>query len=143
MYNEMLMEHYKYPVNKKKIEYPSFAFVRENFSCGDKMAIQGVVQDGVLIDVGFDAQGCVISQAAASLLTQECLGKKLDEILAISVEDIVKLIGLELGPNRLKCALLSLDALKRGIGIYLGAGESSPESGPVACSVSFGKKNKT
>ena len=133
------MEHYKYPQNKKKLENPSFVFARENFSCGDKIALQGLIIDGVLVDVGFEAQGCVISQATASLLTDRAKGKSIDELLDLSVDDVQALVGIELGPNRLKCALLSLDALKRGIALFLGNNQGDQDDGPKACSLFYNK----
>lgn len=115
LYQEELMEHFKYPHNKKKIINPSFTAGQDNPSCGDRIAIEGLIQNNKVIDLGFSGSGCVISQATASMLTQLCKNKSLDDILALTKEDIINLVGIKLGPTRLKCALLSLQVLHEGI----------------------------
>ena len=70
---------------------------------------------GKIIDVGFDGSGCVISQATTSMLTEFCKGKSIDDVLALTKTDITNLIGVELGPNRLKCALIGLQVLQEAL----------------------------
>lgn len=115
MYNEELLDHFKYPCNKKKLESPCFAFDKDNPSCGDQIAIEGIIVNNVVSDLGFNGKGCVISQATASILTAACINKSVEDVLALSADDITKLIQISLGPNRLKCALLSLEVLQKGI----------------------------
>lgn len=116
IYQEELMDHYKNPANRKKLQDPDFAAGDHNPSCGDKVYMEGKIsQNGTLADVGFSGTGCVISQATASMLTEICKGTSTDFIMALTKDDIIKLIGLQLGPNRLKCALLSLQVLQQGI----------------------------
>lgn len=111
-YQKILMEHFKHPQNKKKIEHPDFHSRQENPSCGDKVSIFGKIKNNEVIDIGFDGSGCVISMATASILTEECKGKTVDMLLELTKDDILQMIGLQLGPNRLRCALLPLEALR-------------------------------
>ncbi len=115
LYQEILLDHYKNPHNKGELERPDFEAGQENPSCGDKIIIQGTVENNVVTKLLFSGSGCVISQAAASMLTELCIGKALDEILALTKDDMVKLLGIQLGPVRLKCALLALQVVHQGI----------------------------
>ena len=115
LYQEELMDHYKFPRNKQKIKDPDFLSGDGNPTCGDKVYIEGKIKDNKITEIGFDGSGCVISQASASMLTEKVLGKSVDEVLNLTKDDIVKMLGIELGPNRLKCALLSLQVLKKGL----------------------------
>ena len=117
-YHEELLEHYKYPKNKKQITDADFSAGEHNPSCGDIIYIEGKLENNILIDVGFDGKGCVISQATASLLTDHCLGKTITEILAITESSILTLIGISLGPVRTKCAILPLQVLKKGLVLF-------------------------
>jgi len=114
-YQKVLMDHYKNPRNKKSIENPNFSSGQDNPSCGDKVSIHGKIEDGVIKEIGFDGSGCVISMATASMLTEKCKGKTVKEVLELTKDDILKMIGLELGPNRLHCALMSLEALHKAL----------------------------
>ncbi len=114
-YQEELFEHFKYPCNKKNIENPDFQAGHDNPSCGDKVTIEGKISGDKIIEVGFSGSGCVISQAATSMLTEYCKGKTVDEILALTKDDILNLVKIELGPNRLKCALLCLQVLQEAL----------------------------
>ena len=118
LYQENLVEHFKYPQNKKIIPQPDFSVADHNPSCGDRISMQGLIKDGILFDVGFDVSGCVISQAAASMLTELCLGKTIPAILALTSSDMAALVAIPLGPTRLKCAVLSLQALQQGLRDY-------------------------
>lgn len=115
LYQEELMDHYKFPRNKQKTKEPDFYADDGNPSCGDKIYIEGKIEDGKITQIGFDGSGCVVSQAAASMLTEKVLGKSIEEVLNLTKDDILKMLGIELGPNRLKCATLSLQVLKQGL----------------------------
>ena len=115
LYQEELMEHYRYPQNIKPLTNPHFSATESNPSCGDSMYIEGYINDNAISNLCFKGSGCVISQATASMLTQKCIGSSLIMVRSLSQSDIVELIGIELGPVRLKCALLSLHVLQRGI----------------------------
>ena len=114
-YQEELLDHYKNPRNKEPLAHADFSSGDENPSCGDKIAIQGTVDGDVITKLAFSGTGCVISQAAASKLTELCVGKTLSEVLALNKDDMIKLVGIPLGPVRLKCALLALQVLHKGI----------------------------
>jgi len=115
LYKDRLMDHFQNPRNKGKLENPDFSTAQHNPSCGDSVSVQGVVKDNVLSAIAFEGKGCVMSQAAASILSEFCISKTVDEILAIQKEDLPEIIGMEIGPIRIKCALLALIALKDGI----------------------------
>lgn len=115
MVHDELLEHFKYPSNKKNVQDPDFASCSENPSCGDKISIEGKVINNKIIDIGFGGSGCVISQATASMLTDFCKDKSVDELLNLNKDDILALVKMELGPNRLKCALLCLQVLRQAL----------------------------
>jgi nitrogen fixation NifU-like protein len=118
LYQDLLVEHFKYPENKKELPQANFTVHEHNPSCGDRISMQGIITDNILSDVGFGGSGCVISQASASMLTQDCLGKSITAILALTPEYMTALVGIPLGPTRLKCALISLQALQQGLREY-------------------------
>ena len=118
LYQQQLMDHYRSPRNQGTLKTPDFKSGVFNPSCGDSVAMEGVVEDQKLTVIAFQGAGCVVSQATASLLTQAIKGKPLDEIMQLDRQWITRLIGMELGPVRLKCALLPLQALHEGIQRY-------------------------
>lgn len=118
LYQQELMDHYRNPRNRGHLEHADFVSREHNPSCGDAIAMEGVVENGVIKKLVFTGQGCVISQATGSLLTQACCGKSLDEIMQLGEPFIRQLLGIELGPTRLRCALLALQALQQGIHAY-------------------------
>ena len=123
MYREVILEHYKHPHNAGTLEQPDISYEDTNPLCGDRIRIELQVHDGQVADVRFQGRGCAISQAAASLLTDEIKGKSLDQVRAFSKDDMLDLIGIPLDKNpvRIKCALLALKTLKSGVYEYLGA----------------------
>lgn len=121
LYQDILLDHYRNPRNRGVLELPDFTSGEDNPSCGDSVNMYGRVQDGRLIEVSFQGTGCVISQAAASLLTQAVLGQSLNDIMKLDAAFMRTLVGIELGPTRVRCALLALEALQKGIREYLHA----------------------
>lgn len=117
MYREQILEHSKYPHNFGTLETPSISREEHNPLCGDRVRLDLQIADGVITDVRFSGRGCAISQASASLLTDELVGMSVDTAKAYSKDDLLDLIGIPLSKNpvRLKCALLSLKALKAGL----------------------------
>ena len=118
LYKESLMDHYRNPRNHGKLENPDFSTTGDNPSCGDSILMEGIIKDGILTDVKFSGYGCVLSQASSSMLSEQAKGKKIEEILKMDKNYMMKLVGSQLGPNRLQCAMLSLEALQKGIKIY-------------------------
>ena len=119
IYQERLIDHYRNPRNRGTLPQADFATGQYNPSCGDSIALQANVSNGVVAQIMFEGSGCVISQASASLLTEYTLGKTLEELLAFDTDAFLKLLGISVGPTRLKCALLSLHALHKGIQDYM------------------------
>ncbi len=115
LYREEILDHYKHPRHKGHLEAPDIHYHDHNPFCGDELTIELKVEDGIVVDAAFDGRGCAISQATASMLMEEIMGKSVDELKALDKEYILELLGIELGPVRLKCALLSLKVLKAGV----------------------------
>lgn len=119
IYQEELLDHYRNPRNRRRIEFPDFSSGHHNPSCGDDILFEGTFEQGVLARVGFQGSGCVISQGLASMLSQKVTGMSVGDILLLNSEDVKKIIGMTLGPNRLRCALLPLQALHEGVRVYV------------------------
>jgi len=123
LYREIIIEHYKNPSYRGHLDPHDIAFEDSNPLCGDHIQIElRVDENGAVSDARFDGHGCAISQASADLLVESVIGKSLDEVKKLNRQDVLDLLGIELGPVRLKCALLSLKVLKAGV---YGLGESS------------------
>jgi nitrogen fixation NifU-like protein len=116
LYREVIIEHYKNPSYRGKLDPHDLSFEDSNPLCGDQIQIElRVNTKGLVTEARFDGHGCAISQASADLLLESIIGKSLDEIKTLNKEHILDLLGIELGPVRLKCALLSLKVLKAGV----------------------------
>jgi len=116
LYREIIIERYKNPVFKGELIPNDISFEDENPLCGDHIRIDlRVNAEGVISEAAFSGHGCAISQASADLLLESVIGKSLEEVRGISKEDLLDLLGIELGPVRLKCALLPLKILKAGV----------------------------
>lgn len=118
LYQEILMDHYRNPRNNGVINRCDFRSEQRNSSCGDELFFTGIIKNNRLAEVLFKGKGCVISQATASLLSEMTKNKSLDAILALDKNDLIAMIGMQLGPVRLLCGLLSLTALQSGIVDY-------------------------
>ena len=127
LFREKLLEHYHHPRNVGTIKEPDFSSAEYNHSCGDQIQMEGQVRNGVLTSLAFIGSGCILSQAVASMLTEECKGKTIKEVLELDKEFIRGLIGISLGPTRLRCALLALYALQHGIRAYIQENEIKAE----------------
>ena len=112
LYRDYILEHYRRPHNFGVIDEPSATFEGSNPLCGDRITMQLAVRDGVVREIGFTGRGCAISQASASLLTDEVKGKTLDEVAGVQAVDLLELLGIEISPARLKCAMLSHESLQ-------------------------------
>lgn len=116
MYRELIIERYKNPHMQGSLDPHDFTYEDDNPLCGDRIRIDIRVDDkGQVTEAAFSGEGCAISQASADLLLESIIGKTLDEVKSLSKEDILELLGIQLGPVRLKCALLSLKVLKAGV----------------------------
>jgi len=125
LYREVIIEHYKNPAYRGKLDPHDITFADNNPLCGDHIQIDlRVDADGKVADARFDGHGCAISQASADLLLESIIGKPVEDVKKLGKQDILDLLGIELGPVRLKCALLSLKVLKAGV---YGLGEASDE----------------
>jgi nitrogen fixation protein NifU and related proteins len=114
LYRELIIDHYQHPHNHGTIENADISYEDTNPLCGDKIRIDMKVRDGVVQDVKFTGKGCAISQASASMLTDEIKGKSLEEIKRLDKQAVFDLVGIPLGPSRVKCALLPLKVVKTG-----------------------------
>jgi nitrogen fixation NifU-like protein len=125
LYRELIIDHYKNPQYRGHLDPNDIHFEDDNPLCGDHIEITLRVDAlGVVTDGRFEGKGCAISQASADLLVESIIGKPVEEVKKLTKQDVLDLLGIELGPVRLKCALLSLKVLKAGI---YGLGESSDE----------------
>jgi nitrogen fixation protein NifU and related proteins len=124
LYREIIIEHYKNPGYKGTLDPHDISFEDENPLCGDHIRIDlRLDESGQKVkEASFDGHGCAISQASADLLLESIIGKSLDEVKALGRQDVLDNLGIELGPVRLKCALLSLKVLKAGV---YGLGEAN------------------
>ncbi|GGM66722.1 iron-sulfur cluster scaffold-like protein [Thermogymnomonas acidicola] len=110
---EIILDHYRSPHNYGEIESPDDQILEYNPVCGDAVRLTVRFQGDVLSDIKFVGRGCSISQASASILTDTVKGKTVSEISRITEEDILRNLGVSLGPNREKCALLAYNALQK------------------------------
>jgi nitrogen fixation protein NifU and related proteins len=115
LYRDYILEHYRRPHNFGVLDDPSASVEGSNPLCGDRITLQLGVRDGVLNEVAFTGRGCAISQASASLLTDEIKGKRLGDVDGFRADDLLDLLGIEISPARLKCAMLSHDTLRKAL----------------------------
>jgi nitrogen fixation NifU-like protein len=115
LYRENILDHYQNPRNSGTLDDPDITYEDDNPLCGDVIRIDiKLDEDDRISEVAFSGEGCAISQASASMLTEEILGKTMGEVKQLSKDDMLDLLGIQLGPVRIKCALLSLKVLKAG-----------------------------
>ena len=115
MYRELIIERYKNPQYRGELEPHDISFEDENPLCGDHIRVDVRLDTaGKVSEAAFSGHGCAISQASADLLMESVIGKSLDEVKQLTRQDVLDNLGIELGPVRLKCALLSLKVLKAG-----------------------------
>jgi nitrogen fixation NifU-like protein len=116
LYRELIIDRYKNPQYRGILEPNDITFEDDNPLCGDHIRIDlRLDNDDRVVDAAFDGHGCAISQASADLLVESILGKSIEEVKSLKKQDILDLLGIELGPVRLKCALLCLKVLKAGV----------------------------
>ncbi len=122
MYRQQILDHYRNPRNYGELAEPTFTHVGENTSCGDEITVDVALDEAgeTVEDVAFRGEGCAISQAAASLLTDEVRGMTLEELYALDRDDVLELLGVEVTPMRIKCAVLAEKVLQDGAKLYEG-----------------------
>jgi len=113
LYREQILEHYKRPHNFGHLDDPDLEFEDTNPLCGDELKVELKVDDERRItDIAFSGQGCAISQASASMVSDELKGMSVDELIKLDKQFVLELLGIDISATRMKCALLSLKVLK-------------------------------
>jgi nitrogen fixation protein NifU and related proteins len=115
LYRANILEHFRDPHHKGALEHPDASYEDISTSCGDRIRMDFAISDAHIADVRFDGQGCAISQAAASMLTDMLPGLSLEQALALDKQAILDELGISVGPSRQKCATLGLNAMKRAL----------------------------
>lgn len=133
LYRQVIMDHYKNPRNKGSLEDGSLIVDMNNPTCGDRIHLTMKVEDGKVTDAKFDGEGCSISMASASMMTQTIIGQDMDKALKLShifsemiqgkdfededmdLGDIEALQGVSKFPARIKCATLAWKAMEKGL----------------------------
>lgn len=114
IYQQNILEHYKNPRhNGKLVGVPQAEAA--NPSCGDKISFQSRVKNNKIVDLAWQGEGCVLSQATASILAEDSIGRTIDYVSKIDDKTLLSILQIEVGPNRLRCATLALEALKKAI----------------------------
>jgi nitrogen fixation NifU-like protein len=130
LYRDFILEHYRQPHNRGVLEPHDLGFADSNPTCGDELRMT-LRLDGArtaIADVAFDGRGCAISQASASILTDDLRGMTLDQVRALDPRSVVEALGVPSGPARLKCALLGYKVL---MGAVTGADARWPDEDEV------------
>ncbi len=127
MYRQQILDHYKNPRNHGELENPTFTHVGENPMCGDTIEIDVRLDEDeeVIQNLAFRGDGCAISQAAASMLTEMLLGKTIEELHEMDRDDMIEMLGVDISPMRVKCAVLAEKVAQDGAEIYFGEKEET------------------
>ncbi len=119
IYKEELLEHYKDPQNFGEISEADIIVEENNPLCGDKQKWFLKLTDENVDSLGFTGDGCAISMAASSMLSEELKGKTSEEILVMGEEDMKKIVGIDVSPARMKCLMLGLHTIQKGLTLSL------------------------
>lgn len=115
LYRDIILDHYRSPRNKGTLDPSDYTYEDVNPLCGDEIRIDIRVKDDMVDEIAFSGRGCAISQASASILMEMTDGKSLEDVKAITKEDLLEELMVPISPARMKCALLSLKVLKASI----------------------------
>jgi nitrogen fixation NifU-like protein len=130
LYQDRILDHYEEPFHRGRCPGATHAHQYENPLCGDVVRVELAIEpDGTIRDAYFEGDGCCISQASASMLLEQINGKPTDEVKGFSAEDMLRLFGARLTPNRQKCCLLAWKTVQSALYSPLG---NSPDDGPAA-----------
>ncbi len=122
MYRQQILDHYKNPRNHGELEDPDFTHVGENPSCGDTIRVDVTLNDDdeTIESVGFSGDGCAISMASASMLSERLHGMTVDDLDELDTDDVTEMLGVEISPMRIKCAVLGRQVAQDGARIHRG-----------------------
>lgn len=112
LYADQILDHYKHPRHAVPIGDASCEHEEMNLSCGDRVKLQLAIDGGVIRNIGWHGDGCAISQAGMSLLSEKLMGMPIDDALKLTKDDVLALLGVPMSERRLKCALLGLHTLQ-------------------------------
>jgi len=118
IYAENILDHYRHPRHKEALVAPSISHTETNPACGDTLTLALQMDNGTISALGWSGSGCAISQAGMSLVSEELVGKSVEELLAWQKSDVDAFLGVPVGPRRIKCELLSLHTLKNALRKY-------------------------
>lgn len=115
IYRENILDHYKHPRNFGHLKHPDVTQEEGNVTCGDRIVMEVNFDKDKVSEIAFNGDGCAISQASASMLTEKVKEMSKDEIMKLTVDDITSMLGTTLTPSRIKCATLPLEVLQKAI----------------------------
>ncbi len=114
IYRQTILDHYKHPRNFGHLTRPDAKVEEGNVTCGDRIVIE-IKGKKHIEDIKFSGEGCAISQASASMLTEKVKGMKLTDVMKLQTRDIITMLGTALTPSRTKCATLPLEVLTKAV----------------------------
>lgn len=115
IYREEILDHYKHPHNFGHLDAPDAKVEEGNVTCGDRIVMEIKTNKKKIVDIRFSGEGCAISLASASMLTDKAKGMNVSEVMNLGTSDIMSMLGTQLTPSRIKCALLSLEVLHKAV----------------------------
>jgi len=116
LYRELIIERNRSPHYRGELDPNDYSFQDENPLCGDNIRIDVRTDgEGIITEAAFSGHGCAISQASSDLLIESVIGNSVEDVKKLTKDDVLDLLGIQLGPVRLKCALLPLKVIKAGV----------------------------